>query len=92
MPGDIVPNGKPDAAVDLGTEASAQLVHGQWRYSDTRIVESEFTAPNQDGQPSTDHVKTYDYEPHAGGAEYDDSKWEAIPPGSLSQRRANGRL
>ena len=78
--------------IDLGTEAGTQLAHGNWRYSDTRIVESEFTAPNQDGQPSTSRVKTYDYEPHAGGAEYDDSKWEAIPPSSLSQRRANGRL
>jgi gluconolactonase len=37
-------------------------------------------------------VKTYDYTPHAGGADFDDSKWEVISPTTLDQRRGNGRL
>ncbi len=46
---------------------------GVWRYSDTRIVETEFRAPGPDGQPTGAPVKTYDYAPHAGGADFDDS-------------------
>ena len=37
-------------------------------------------------------MKTYDYTPHAGGADFDDSKWEMIAPTTLDQRRGNGRL
>lgn len=36
--------------------------------------------------------KTYDYTPHAGAADFDDSKWEVISANSLDQRRGNGRL
>ncbi|HMG34879.1 MAG TPA: hypothetical protein VKM94_13160 [Blastocatellia bacterium] len=32
------PNGKPEASIDLATDAGATLVKGQWRYSDTRIL------------------------------------------------------
>jgi gluconolactonase len=92
LPGDAVPDGKPDSVIDLATTEGVQLVHGTWRYSDTKIVETEFTAPGEDGQPSSRPVKTYDYEPHAGGADFDDSSWESIAPKTLSQRRANGRL
>src|SRR5262249_16360920 len=33
---------KPEATVDLATKEGAQLVKGEWRYSDTRIVEIDF--------------------------------------------------
>src|SRR5262249_32652494 len=36
--------------------------------------------------------KAYDYAPHAGGSDFDDSKWEAIQPTTLDARRGNGRL
>jgi gluconolactonase len=32
------------------------------------------------------------YTPHAGGAAFDDSRWEAIAPTSLTERRSTGRL
>ena len=67
-------------------------VKGEWRYSDTKIVEVDFTGPGADGQPTGAPVKTYDYTPHAGGADFDDSRWEAIEPTSLSKRRGYGRL
>ena len=86
------PAGKPDAIIDLATDAGAELVKGQWRYSDTRIVETSFLAPGADGQPSSVTQRTYDYEPHAGGAAFDDSHWQNITPASLSQRRSTGRL
>jgi gluconolactonase len=37
-------------------------------------------------------VKTYDYAPHAGGADFDDSRWDQIEPTTLSKRRGAGRL
>jgi gluconolactonase len=87
-----IPNGKPQATVDLGTTEGVSLVKGEWRYSDTRIVEVDFRGPGADRQPTGAAVKTYDYTPHAGGAAFDDSHWEVIKATSLDQRRGNGRL
>ena len=58
----------------------AALVRGEWRYSDTRIIESTFRAPGTDGQTDRRANTTYDYTPHAGGADFDDSQWEVIGP------------
>ena len=87
-----VPMGKPDAAIDLASVDGVQRVKGQWRYSDTRIIEVDFRSAGADNQPSGAPVKTYDYTPHAGGADFDDSRWQTIEPTTLSQRRGNGRL
>jgi gluconolactonase len=87
-----VPQGKPEAAIDLATDAGARLVKGEWRYSDTKIIEVDFRAPGPDKQPTGAPIKTYDYTPKAGGANFDDSKWEIIAASSLAERRATGRL
>ncbi len=87
-----VPSGKPHAAIDLQTGDGARMVKGVWRYSDTRIVEVDFTGPGPDGQPTGAPVRTYDYTPHAGGGDFDDSNWEVIDPTTLSKRRGSGRL
>jgi gluconolactonase len=87
-----VPQGKPEAAIDLATDAGARLVKGEWRYSDTKIIEVDFRAPGPDKQPTGAPIKTYDYTPKAGGAAFDDSKWEVIAASSLAERRATGRL
>lgn len=87
-----VPAGKPAAAVDLTSVEGAKLVSGQWKYSDTRIVEADFRAAGADNQPSGPSVKTYDYTPHAGGAEFDDTAWEKIAAIDLGKRRGNGKL
>ena len=86
------PNGKPEATIDLATKAGVDLVKGQWRYSDTKIIEVDFKAAGPDKQPTGAPIKTYDYEPHAGGADFDDSKWETIEPTTLDARRSTGRL
>ncbi len=86
------PAGTPAATIDLATREGAQLVKGQWRYSDTKIIEVDFRAPGPDGQPTGASVKTYDYSPHAGGADFDDSLWEVLDPLTLTQRRATGRI
>src|ERR1043166_6647994 len=84
--------GVPTATIDLATVDGVNMVKGQWRYSDTRIVEVNFVGPGADKQPTGAAVKTYDYTPHAGGADFDDSKWELIAPTTLDQRRGSGRL
>ena len=89
---DILAKRKPEATIDLTTSAGTQLVKGQWRYSDTKIIEIEFKAAGADGQPGNTPNKAYDFTPHAGRAEFDDSKWEVIEPASLDKRRSSGRL
>ena len=86
------PSGRPDAAVDLATTEGAALVKGQWRYSDTRIVDVDFRAPGADLQPTGEPIKTYDVIPHAGRADFDDSGWPVIDATSLAARRSTGRL
>jgi uncharacterized protein GlcG (DUF336 family) len=83
---------KVDATIDLGSVDGVKAVKGEWRYSDTKIIEADFRGPGPDKQPTGAPVKTYDYTPHAGGADFDDSKWEVISPTTLDQRRGNGRL
>ena len=51
-----------------------------------------FRAAGPDGQPTGAPVMTYDYTPKAGGADFDDSRWPAIAPAALMERRGRGRL
>lgn len=87
-----VPGGTPVAAVDLASADGAKSVSGQWKYSDTKIIETEFRAAGSDNQPSGPAVKTYDYTPHAGSGDFDDSAWEKVAPDDLGKRRGNGKL
>jgi gluconolactonase len=80
------------AVVDLATAEGVALVKGAWRYSDTKIVEVDFTGPGADGQPTGAPVRTYDYQPKAGVADFDDTAWPVIEPASLAFRRSTGRL
>src|SRR5215469_8781734 len=86
------PTGKPDLVIDLATKEGVELVKGQWRYSDTKIIPVDFKAAGPDQQPTGKPVKTYDFTPHAGGADFDDSKWEILDPTTLDARRSTGRL
>jgi gluconolactonase len=87
-----VPADTPAASIDLATREGVELVNGQWRYSDTKIVEIDFKGPGPDGQPTGAPLRTYDYVPKAGVAGFDDSLWEVIDPTTLERRRATGRL
>ena len=46
------PVGKPDAVIELTTKGGVDLVKGQWRYSDTKIIEVDFKAAGADNQPT----------------------------------------
>jgi hypothetical protein len=45
------PFGRPDAVIDLATRKGAELVKGQWRYSDTRIIEVDSRGVGPDLKP-----------------------------------------
>src|SRR5262249_17438224 len=86
------PFGRPDAVVDLASREGVQLVKGQWRYHDVKVVEADFRAVGPDLKPSGAPIKTYDYTPHAEAADFDDSQWEAIDATTLDQRRSTGKV
>ena len=87
-----VPSGTPLATIDLATHDGATLAKAQWRYSDARVVETDFRAAGPDRQPTGRPVRTYDIVPKAGGRDFDDTAWQAIGPTTLDERRGNGRL
>lgn len=86
------PASAPQATVDLATPEGLALVGGPWRYSDTRIGEVDFRSAGADLKPSGPPNRTYDFSPHAGAADFDDSGWQAIEPATLSARRSTGKL
>src|SRR5205823_10510202 len=63
------PTGKPDAVISLATKQGVDVVKGQWRYSDTKIIPVDFKTAGPDKQPTGKPIKTYDFTPHAGGVE-----------------------
>src|SRR5437016_13765891 len=86
------PFGRPDAVVDLASRDGVQLLKGQWRYHDVKIVDVDSRAVGPDLKPSGVRIKTYDYAPHAGAADFDDSQWEAIDATTLDQRRSTAKV
>ncbi len=74
----------PPRRIDLRTKAGVDAVKGAWRYSDVKLVEVPNKGP--DGKP----VTTYNIEPKAFGADFDDSAWEVIAPETLKNRRSTG--
>ena len=80
------PTTPPAASVNLMTRDGAALVQGQWRYHDVKIIEVDYRTG--DGKPA----RTYDYDPHAGVKDYDDSGWEALDPTSLGKPRSTGKI
>jgi hypothetical protein len=72
--------------IDLRTKDGAATVKGQWKYHDVKIVEVDGKAP--DGKPN----KTYNIEPRAEKADFDDAKWETIAPETLKDRRSTGQV
>ncbi|HEY2922766.1 MAG TPA: SMP-30/gluconolactonase/LRE family protein [Candidatus Binatia bacterium] len=89
---DLLAKRKPEATIDLASRDGVRLIKGDWHYSDTKILEIDFKAPGVDGQPGTVPNKAYDFTPHAGRADFDDSKWKVIDPTTLDKRRSAGKL
>ena len=80
------------ARVDLLDSAEVGALQGGWRYSDARVVATEFRAVGNDGQPGASINDTQTIEPRAGRSDYDDSSWPTVAPESLKNRRGSGRV
>jgi len=87
---DVFP-GNPEAMVDLATREGVALFKGEWRYSDTRLVQIAFHDPGADNQPTGPDTRTWDYLPKAGTRDFDDANWARIDPVTLS-KRGHGHL
>jgi gluconolactonase len=93
-PPELLP-GKPDAIVDLQTEAGCELVGAAWRYSDARVEEIDFVRvghPDDPLGPGLEPNRTYDVVPHAQAADYDDSGWRTLAPEQTQLRLGDGRV
>ena len=93
-PPELLP-GRPDAVIDLQTRDGAALAGATWRYADARVREIDFVevgAADDPLGPGDLPNRTYDVEPHAEAADFDDSAWRVLAPEETMLRLANGRV
>ncbi len=83
----MAPGLPPSLVVDLMSTQGAAAMGTQWRVSDVKVKE----VPNIPGTV-TDNKMTYDIDPHAGGTDFDDSKWPVVEPKDLNARRSGGHV
>src|SRR2546423_597420 len=83
----MAPSLPPAHVLDLMTAAGAAAVGAQWKVADVKIVE---VPAIQGAMPQ--YKTTYNIEPRAGGADFDDSKWPTIEPKDLAARRSGGHV
>src|SRR5437763_2655554 len=91
-PSELLP-GCPDAIIDLQTDAGVELVDGQCRYSDATVAEIDFVEvghPDDPLGPGLEPNRTFDVEPHAETADYDDSAWRRLSPEETQLRLSPG--
>lgn len=73
------------ARIDLTTHEGVAKVNGQWRWHDVKLVPATNVVDGQE-------LATFDYEPKAAPAEFDDSGWEVVDPTTLGERRSAGKI
>ena len=83
----IAPALPPSRVVNLMSAEGAAALGGQWRHMVVKFVEIPHI-PNAFPEYQT----TYDIEPHAGVANFDDSSWPTIEPKNLGERRGGGKV
>jgi gluconolactonase len=83
----MAPGLPPTLVVDLMSAEGAAAVGAQWRVSDVKIKEVPIIE-----NVITQNKMTYDIDPHAGGTDFDDSKWQVIEPKDLNGRRSGGHV
>jgi gluconolactonase len=95
-PPELLP-GRPDAIVDLQTDAGVALVGAEWRYADARVRAIDFVdvagpgAPDPLG-PGTARNQTYDVVPHAQAPDHPDEHWAVLAPADTRRRLSQGRV
>jgi gluconolactonase len=82
----------PEAIINLSTREGVAAVNGTWRYAEVALVPVNHRRPGPDRKASGEPVSTFDYEPQAGAADFDDRAWDIIDPATLTDRRSIGRV
>ncbi|GMU65626.1 MAG: hypothetical protein AMXMBFR36_19000 [Acidobacteriota bacterium] len=77
---------------DLRTETGVAAVAGEWRVAEARLVPVDFRRAGADGQPGAEPSSTFEVEPRAGVAGFDDSSWPVVAPAALAERIGPGRV
>jgi hypothetical protein len=80
----LAPGGTPVHSIDLMTTEGTAVFGGQWRNMDAKIVEAP---PRPNAAP---WKVSYDLQPKAGAAGFDDSSWPTIEAKALNDRRGGG--
>src|SRR4051794_18534031 len=75
---DNAPVDAPLAQLDLATPVGLDVVQGTWRYKDVELMPTQFGG-----------AATWDYTPHAGVRDFDDSDWQKVDPATLAARRGH---
>ncbi len=86
-PPPVAPAGEAVKVVDLITPEGSALFGAVWKNMDAKIVEGP-AMPNAGPAWKT----SYDVQPHAGEAGFDDSSWPVIDAKDLGARRGGGKL
>ena len=81
------PSLPPSHSVNLMTQEGIKAFGTQWKVADVKIVE----VPAIPGAMPK-YKTTYNIEPRAGDAAFDDSKWEVIDAKDLAARRGGGHV
>jgi hypothetical protein len=81
----VAPLVPPTHVVDLMTAAGSAAFGARWRGREAKIVECPALT---DAMP--EFKTTYDIEPRAGIAGFDDSDWQLVPPTELGGKRGGG--
>jgi gluconolactonase len=87
QPAQMPPGLPPTRVLDLMTAEGASALGAQWRVSDVKVKE----VPIIEGT-ITQNKMTYDIDPHAGGTDFDDSKWPVVEPKDIGARRSGGHV
>ncbi|ETW99719.1 MAG: hypothetical protein ETSY1_13940 [Candidatus Entotheonella factor] len=83
----IAPALPPVCAVDLMTVDGSAMFGAQWKTKEAKIIE---VPAIPDAMPEFE--TTYDIDPHAGEAGFDDSAWPTILPTELEAKRGGGKV
>jgi len=83
----LAPSLPPALAVDLMTDAGSAIFGAVWKTREAKIVE---VAAIPDAPP--EFTSTYDIDPHAGEADYDDAAWPVISATDLGAKRGGGKV
>ena len=83
----IAPSLPPVCTVDLMTLEGSAIFGAQWKTQEAKIIE---VPAIPDAMPKI--TTTYDIDPHAGEAGFDDSSWPIILPTELEAKRGGGKV